>query len=1148
MNNCKLTFAMVAALAAVAVLAACIVSDASDAYKVTIETDDHTLYLDLDDAKGEASLDYIKSNVATLNLSTVEYEGRTYSVTAVGGSAMYWDVVLTNVDLPNVVTVADEAFQNSAVMYVNLPSATYIGSQAFRESAIGYLTLPSCVTIGEYAFYDTDLYKISFGDSLADVGENAFGITYSDYEFQDWNGDAIGKTASDLAGKSFNRLDVGVMCQVPDAGYAFSQDGYQYVMLDTSSAKVVGGSPDPNGTVTIPSGVTVNSMSGNVRVDVTEVGKKAFYNNPDITSVVLAKGMSIGNKAFAYCVNLYAILDVYQYSYEREAFIGDYAFFKCGLTSLELPECTKTIGASAFSGCTKLTSLVIPAGIESIGDNAFNGLKFYLPDGETRLDFQSEQFLGHRYEGDCDKMVQIGGILPGETFSYQGLSFEVLTFDGDAGTARCCGNDPQYGSYRVLSIPSAATYKGCQFSVTSLASNAFKGDGILAEVTIPSTVTSIGGKAFANCDKLTRADFGKNSSLVTVGGYAFYGTSLSEITLPEGTKTIGASAFRGTHPEFIQIPSTVTGIGTDAFRGMSFYGSDGETRLDAVPENLSGSSFMLEDGKYILMTPVGTEFEYDGLVYKVTGLGSQTCSANLVGYVSAPAALVVPATVTFDGTEFQVEGIGAYAFYKCSTLKSLDTGNVTSIGFKAFASSGLTEVRFGEQLESISGYAFSRCAFTELVLPYWTASIGNSAFSGCVSIERLWTPYLCDYGTNVFHGLSFYHPDGETAIDVGGWMFNGQTFFGSDKILILEEAETGKAFVQGCLEYRIMGIDGNYGLAEVMGFAPDKAIADVVVPDEVLYCGIHLEVRKIADKAFYSDGTIRSVSMPHVETVGKKAFAGSSLVSVELPESNGVIMDYAFYKCRFSTLCIPEGVTTLGNSAFSGCTSVTRLAVLADCDYGTNVFYGLKIYKHDGVTRILDDDFDQLAGHVYEGSDKTLVEKLAAEVGDVFESGELKFRITYASDSGYRAEVTGFADGESTPFVTIPESVMLCGENGNALVVVDAVGARAFYHSSIVEEVNAAGALTIKERAFTSCPNLQIIDISGGAKYIGKYAFYGCYNVIEIRFPDLTGIGAHGLEHFQFHDVYGDPMEKDVGTLSDREFRGTDSSDLSLYL
>ena len=1145
MNNQRLMFSVVAVLATLAVLATCAESDASDTpNEITIETDDYTIRLEIDVDKGEATLIDVESSVQYLNLGTIEHEGKTYSVTAIGANALYWDGILTNVDLPNVVRVEDGAFQNSKARFVNLPSAEYIGTNAFNDGAIEYLTLPSCVTIDRYAFWGTELYRISFGDSLANVDAEAF----EDVEFLDWNGGKIEATAADLAGKSFQRIEEGTLCQTPGSGYSFTYDGLEYVMIDGSSAKVVGGAPDPNGTLTIPAYVYLSSLSGNATVTVAEVGRKAFYNDLDIKEIALSQGLSIGNKAFAYCVNLYVILDVYQYSYEKETFIGDYAFFKCGLTSLELPESTKTIGASAFSGCTKLTSLVIPAGIKSIRDNAFNGLRFYLPDGDTRLDFQSEQFLGHRYEGDCSKMVQIGEILPGETFSYHGLIYEVLTFEDEAGTVGCRGNDTQYGYGSHIEIPSAATYKGYRFSVTSVASNAFKDDDSLTEIILPPSLSSVGGKAFANCDKLTRADFRTDSSLKTIGAYAFYGTSLTEITLPEGTKTIGANAFRGTHPEFIQIPSTVTGIGTDAFRGMSFYGSDGETRLDAVPENLSGSSFMLENGKYILMTPVGTEFEYDGLVYKVTGLGRQTCSANLVGYVSAPAALVVPATVTFDGTEFQVEGIGAYAFYKCSTLKSLDTGNVTSIGFKAFASSSLTEVRFGEQLESISGYAFSRCAFTELVLPYWTASIGNSAFSGCIGIERLWTPYLCDYGTNVFHGLSFYHPDGETAIDVGGWMFNGQTFFGSDKILILEEAETGKAFIQGCLEYRIMSMDGNYGLAEVMGFAPDKATADVVVPDEVLYCGIHLEVRKIANKAFYCDETIRSISMPHVETIGKKAFAGSSLVSVELPESNGVIMDYAFYKCRFSTLCIPEGVTTLGNSAFSGCTSVTRLAVLADCDYGTNVFYGLKIYKHDGVTRILDDDFDQLAGHVYEGSDKTLVEKLAAEVGDVFESGELKFRVTYASDSGYRAEVAGFADGESTPFVTIPESVMLRGENGNAFVVVDAVGARAFYHSSIVEEVNAAGALTIKERAFTSCPNLQIIDISGGAKYIGKYAFYGCYNVIEIRFPELTGIGAHGLEHFQFHDDYGDPMEKDVGTLSDREFRGTDSSDLSLYL
>ncbi|MBO4763312.1 MAG: leucine-rich repeat protein [Candidatus Methanomethylophilaceae archaeon] len=215
MNNQRLMFSVVAVLATLAVLATCAESDASDTpNEITIETDDYTIRLEIDVDKGEATLIDVESSVQYLNLGTIEHEGKTYSVTAIGANALYWDGILTNVDLPNVVRVEDGAFQNSKARFVNLPSAEYIGTNAFNDGAIEYLTLPSCVTIDRYAFWGTELYRISFGDSLANVDAEAF----EDVEFLDWNGGKIEATAADLAGKSFQRIEEGTLCQTPGSG------------------------------------------------------------------------------------------------------------------------------------------------------------------------------------------------------------------------------------------------------------------------------------------------------------------------------------------------------------------------------------------------------------------------------------------------------------------------------------------------------------------------------------------------------------------------------------------------------------------------------------------------------------------------------------------------------------------------------------------------------------------------------------------------------------------------------------------------------------------------------------------------------------------------------------------------------------------
>lgn len=139
-----------------------------------------------------------------------------------------------------------------------------------------------------------------------------------------------------------------------------------------------------------------------------------------------------------------------------------------------------------------------------------------------------------------------------------------------------------------VNIPENIVWEGVAYRVTSIAPSAFYFRNGITEITIPSTVRTIGRRAFSICVGLTSVTipnsvlsigdeaFSSCSGLVSVtlpynitaiGAYTFNACrSLQSITLPSEIKTIGASAFRGCCSlQAVTIPSKVTSIGGYAF-------------------------------------------------------------------------------------------------------------------------------------------------------------------------------------------------------------------------------------------------------------------------------------------------------------------------------------------------------------------------------------------------------------------------------------------------------------------------------------------------------------------------------------------------------------------------------------------------------
>lgn len=267
-------------------------------------------------------------------------------------------------------------------------------------------------------------------------------------------------------------------------------------------------------------------------------------------------------------------------------------------------------------------------------------------------------------------------------------------------------------------------------------------------------------------------------------------------------------------------------------------------------------------------------------------------------------------------------GIEDGAFYNCGSLVNITIpSGVISIGPHAFSGCNAL-IGIGElsNLTSIGDYAFCECkALEKLKLPKSMISIGTGAFWGC-NAQIDYAGNECQYEKiakeKTYGNILPQHSGGHN--------------FSQQKVKSGTENDLGE-YKYTCLECAKSYYVKYYASEGV------ASIADINA-DDTLNVAFNLDIPQKLDgytvfsikgDTDYKDW-IGSVTIPEgITSIGENAFLGcSSMKSINIPNSVKKIEHWAFYGCSaLKTICIPRGVTKIEYRTFENCSSLVEVSI-----------------------------------------------------------------------------------------------------------------------------------------------------------------------------------------------------------------------------
>ena len=307
--------------------------------------------------------------------------------------------------------------------------------------------------------------------------------------------------------------------------------------------------------------------------------------------------------------------------------------------------------------------------------------------------------------------------------------------------------------------------------------------------------------------------------------------------------------------------------------------------------------------------------------------------------------------------------------------------------------------------------------------------------------------------------------------------------------------DSGEVVIPKTIEgYEVKGIGARYsGAAVFQGFT---GITSIVIPDSVISidgsafdgCTSLAEITVSPDNKNYSsvDGVLFNKDGSELIVYPK----GNGRSAYTVPDGVTSISGSAFSGCTSLTeIVIPDSVTSIGESAFSGCTSLSKVKL-------SNNLRIIQERTFSGCTSLKE----------------ITIPDSVTEIGEFAFSGCTSLLKVVLSKNMTAIEAQTFSGCSSLESIIIPEGVTKIGTRSKSE---DSMfDGAAFYGCTSLKEIIIPDSVTeIWSSAFSGCTSLSKVDLPKNLTKIEGDTFFGCTSLAEITIPDsVTSIGGSAFK------------------------------------